>query len=257
MRATIRFTRPPRAGGSRHAAWNSRPRRRCLRLSATRGRSLYTVPHAAPEMFCSRSRCRASHEIAAETAAAHDGWKHWRRTTLDSRYEVLDAVANALDAAAPELASQMAIEIGKPFTHGLEEVRRGAANVRDVIRRARDFSFIQPRGIGGAVRHATVGCGGAHFAVEQSGSDSGWKDCAGPGLWEHSGLEAGAGGDTNRGSRSEADAVGRSAHGRRAFASRRPYHRPRTRIAREHRRRYSHRIHRRRLRDHRKSAPAG
>lgn len=97
-----------------------------------------------------------AHEIAAEAAAAHEGWMHWRRTTLNSRYEVLDAVANALDAAAPELASQMAIEIGKPFTHGLEEVRRGAANVRDVIRRARDFSFIQPEG-SGAVRHAPLG----------------------------------------------------------------------------------------------------
>ena len=188
------------------------------------------------------------HEIAAETAAAHEGWKHWRKTTLDSRCEVLDAVANALEAAAPELASQMAIEIGKPFTHGLEEVRRGAANVRDVLHRAKDFSIIQPTG-GGAVRHQPLGVValispwnnpvaipiGKIAPALVYGNTVVWKPA--PAATQI------------------AEAVlrlmrcGRSADGRRTIASRRPHHRPLTRFAREHRRGYDHRVHRRRLRD--------
>lgn len=96
------------------------------------------------------------YEIAAETAAAREGWKHWRRTSAASRWEVLDAIANALDGAAPELARQMAMEIGKPVTHGLEETRRGAANIRDVIRRAREFALEQ-RDAAGVVRHHPLG----------------------------------------------------------------------------------------------------
>ena len=65
-------------------------------------------------------------------------------------------MADALDAAAPELARQMAIDIGKPVTHGMEEVRRGAANVRDVIRRAREFGLATSEG-DGEVRHQPLG----------------------------------------------------------------------------------------------------
>ena len=95
-------------------------------------------------------------EVASETAAAQEGWKQWRGTSLPSRWEILDRAANALDAAAPELAHQMAIEIGKPITHGLEEVRRGAANIRDVIRRAREFALAKQEG-DGLVRHRPLG----------------------------------------------------------------------------------------------------
>lgn len=98
----------------------------------------------------------SSHEIASEAGRAQEGWNHWRQTSPDSRWEVLDRVANALNAAGPELAHQMAIEIGKPLTHGLEEVRRGAANVHDVIRRARDFALAKRAG-DGLVRYQPLG----------------------------------------------------------------------------------------------------
>ena len=50
----------------------------------------------------------------------------------------------------------MAIEIGKPVSHGLEEVRRAAGNIRDVIRRAAAFEF-QKREPAGLVRHEPLG----------------------------------------------------------------------------------------------------
>ena len=95
-------------------------------------------------------------EIAADAAAAREGWLTWRRTSLESRWALLVAVADRLEAAAPELARQMAVEIGKPIAHGFEEVRRGAANVRDVIRRAAAFSFERAES-GGAVRYRPLG----------------------------------------------------------------------------------------------------
>ena len=97
-----------------------------------------------------------SEEIASEAATALEGWKQWRQTSPDSRWAILDRVAITLDAAAPELAQQMAMEIGKPVTHGLEEVRRGAANVRDVIRRAREFALAKREGEG-MLRHQPLG----------------------------------------------------------------------------------------------------
>jgi acyl-CoA reductase-like NAD-dependent aldehyde dehydrogenase len=61
-----------------------------------------------------------------------------------------------LEAAAPGLARQMALEIGKPLAHGLEEVRRAASNVRDVIGRAASFDR-QTRLAAGRVRHQPLG----------------------------------------------------------------------------------------------------
>lgn len=95
-------------------------------------------------------------EIASATESACNGWKQWRRTAPATRLEILDRAADALESAAPALAQQMAVEIGKPISHGLEEVRRGAANIRDVIRRARDFEFAKPEG-DGLVRHQPLG----------------------------------------------------------------------------------------------------
>jgi acyl-CoA reductase-like NAD-dependent aldehyde dehydrogenase len=105
---------------------------------------LFELPIATPQ------------EIARETAAAQQASKQWRRTSLSSRREILDRLATALEAAAPELAHQMAIEIGKPITHGLEEVRRGAANIRDVIRRVQTFEPAKLVG-GGQVCYPPLG----------------------------------------------------------------------------------------------------
>ncbi len=95
-------------------------------------------------------------EIASATKSAHKFWQNWRETTPASRWEILNRAADALESAAPALAHQMAVEIGKPITHGLEEVRRGAANIRDVIRRARDFEVAKREG-DGLVRHQPLG----------------------------------------------------------------------------------------------------
>ncbi len=95
-------------------------------------------------------------EIVAATARAQSAAAKWRRTDLNARCGILEKVAAGLEAAAPAFARQMALEIGKPLSHGLEEVRRAAANVRDVIRRGAAFHF-KSREAGGIVRHEPLG----------------------------------------------------------------------------------------------------
>jgi acyl-CoA reductase-like NAD-dependent aldehyde dehydrogenase/nicotinamidase-related amidase len=95
-------------------------------------------------------------EIAATALSAQKAWKIWRQTNLNLRSKILDKTALRLDAAAPDLARQMAIEIGKPVSQGLEEVRRAAENIRDVIRRAAAFEF-QEREVAGLLRHQPLG----------------------------------------------------------------------------------------------------
>jgi acyl-CoA reductase-like NAD-dependent aldehyde dehydrogenase len=95
-------------------------------------------------------------EIEAVTAAAKDAGVAWRRRPPLFCPSLFEEVAKRLEAAAPELARQMAVEIGKPLAHGLEEVRRAAGNVRDVIRRAANFQR-QTRETAGVVRHQPLG----------------------------------------------------------------------------------------------------
>ena len=98
-------------------------------------------------------------EVAAAAGAAQDAWLKWRGIALARRLPLLEKLAERLEAAAPKLAEQMAVEIGKPLAHGREEVRRAAANVRDVIRRAKKFPF-QIREAAGTVRHEPLGAVG-------------------------------------------------------------------------------------------------
>jgi acyl-CoA reductase-like NAD-dependent aldehyde dehydrogenase/nicotinamidase-related amidase len=95
-------------------------------------------------------------EISLATTAAKMAWVSWRRTKGSWRQHLLEKVAERLEATAPDLARQMAIEIGKPRAHGLEEIRRAAANVRDVVRRAKAFEP-QNREAAGWVRHQPLG----------------------------------------------------------------------------------------------------
>jgi acyl-CoA reductase-like NAD-dependent aldehyde dehydrogenase/nicotinamidase-related amidase len=97
-----------------------------------------------------------SKEISASTAAAQDAWLKWRRTDTASRCALLEKLASRLDAAGPALARQMALEIGKPVSHSLEEIHRAVANVRDVVRRAAVFEP-QIQEAGGVVRHRPLG----------------------------------------------------------------------------------------------------
>lgn len=78
-------------------------------------------------------------EIAAATSAARETWAVWRKSLHPVRRQLLETFAEGLEDAARKLAMQMAVEIGKPLAHGLEEVARAVANVRDVIRRAEEF----------------------------------------------------------------------------------------------------------------------
>jgi acyl-CoA reductase-like NAD-dependent aldehyde dehydrogenase/nicotinamidase-related amidase len=94
--------------------------------------------------------------IAAATVAANETFKSWRQTDLPSRCARLAKLAVRLETVAPELARQMATEIGKPVSQGLEEVRRAAGNVRDVIQRATRFEFLQTESAG-MVRHQPLG----------------------------------------------------------------------------------------------------
>ncbi|MGH8800852.1 MAG: isochorismatase family protein, partial [Casimicrobiaceae bacterium] len=64
--------------------------------------------------------------VTAATVVAESAWRSWRESAISSRLCVLQEFARRLDAAAPELARQMAVEIGKPLSHGLEEVHRAA-----------------------------------------------------------------------------------------------------------------------------------
>jgi acyl-CoA reductase-like NAD-dependent aldehyde dehydrogenase/nicotinamidase-related amidase len=104
----------------------------------------FEIPNAHPK------------EIAAATSSARVAWEGWRKTSLSARCDLLESAATRLEKAAPALARQMAVEIGKPVKHGQEEVRRAAANIRDVVRRAAASGLLQ-REIAGLVRHEPVG----------------------------------------------------------------------------------------------------
>jgi acyl-CoA reductase-like NAD-dependent aldehyde dehydrogenase/nicotinamidase-related amidase len=95
-------------------------------------------------------------EIAKVSTSAKEAWAKWRETDLSARWEILKKLAPILEAAAPGLAKQMALEIGKPLSHGLEEIRRAAANVRDVALRGGIFQF-QKREAAGMVRYEPLG----------------------------------------------------------------------------------------------------
>lgn len=75
-------------------------------------------------------------EVASAVSAAQNAADVWRRTPMEARQNLLVAVADRLDGMASTLAEQMAVELGKPLRHGLEEVRRAAANIRHVVRLA-------------------------------------------------------------------------------------------------------------------------
>jgi acyl-CoA reductase-like NAD-dependent aldehyde dehydrogenase/nicotinamidase-related amidase len=83
-------------------------------------------------------------------------WEKWRTTKLTARIKFLQRLAERLEASAPDLARQLAVEIGKPISHGREEIGRAATNVRDAISRATRFEF-EKREAAGMVRHEPLG----------------------------------------------------------------------------------------------------
>jgi len=128
-------------------------------LSRLAGNGLSKLVHRSPrdtEKILFEVPVAGADEIAAAAATAKDAWTNWRRRPLPSCQQLLEKVAEQLEAAAPDLARQMAVEIGKPLSHGLEEVHRAAGNIRDVIRRAANFE-LQTREAAGTVRHQPLG----------------------------------------------------------------------------------------------------
>jgi len=97
-----------------------------------------------------------ANEIAAAMAAAKNEWLNWKQSPLLLRQQLLEKMAERLATTAPDLARQMAREIGKPLSHGLEEVERAAGNVYDVIRRAGVFAS-QKREAAGVTRYQPLG----------------------------------------------------------------------------------------------------
>ena len=128
-------------------------------LSRLHGKELPKLVHRSPretEKVLFEVSIAGPDEIAAVAAAAKNARTNWRRHPPSSCRSLLGKVAKQLEAAAPDLARQMAVEIGKPLSHGLEEIRRAAGNIRDVIRRAANFK-LQTREAAGRVRHQPVG----------------------------------------------------------------------------------------------------
>ena len=128
-------------------------------LSRLAGNGLSKLVHRSPrdtEKILFEVPVAGADEIAAAAATAKDAWTNWRRRPLPSCQQLLEKVAEQLEAAAPDLARQMAVEIGKPLSHGLEEIHRAAGNIRDVVRRAANFE-LQTREAAGMVRHQPLG----------------------------------------------------------------------------------------------------
>ncbi|GHH45890.1 aldehyde dehydrogenase family protein [Streptomyces candidus] len=69
------------------------------------------------------------YELDAVVARAHEAWRHWR-TDPDARTAALLAAADAVEAAAVDLASLLTREQGKPLAESHHEVARTAARLR-------------------------------------------------------------------------------------------------------------------------------
>jgi acyl-CoA reductase-like NAD-dependent aldehyde dehydrogenase/nicotinamidase-related amidase len=95
-------------------------------------------------------------EIVSATTAAQIAWTDWQLTSWPTRQQMLESLAAKLDANATDLARQMAIEIGKPLSQGLEEIRRVADNIRSVIRFTA-ASAPHKKETAGIVRHRPLG----------------------------------------------------------------------------------------------------
>ncbi|HEU5069649.1 MAG TPA: aldehyde dehydrogenase family protein [Verrucomicrobiae bacterium] len=139
---------------------------RCVRfepmssaLARLRGQSpggfIHHSPRAVHEVLFEVQPADAA-EIARATSLVTEATGAWHCTAVSERAARLTQVSARLEATAPNWARQMALELGKPFAHGLEEIRRAAVNVRDVVRRAATFHF-QVRETGGLVRHQPLG----------------------------------------------------------------------------------------------------
>ena len=186
-RATIRFMRRRHPGGWPSDASASRPRRSWLAWRIAGGPVWIHRSPGEPTKCC--SRCPSP---GAPGSRGHGG-RSGRRTAgtgqpWSERLAAFRRAGRRLDAAGPDPAQRMALEIGKPLALGHEEVHRGADDVRDAARRAGEPCSATTAGRGaGAGRHP--GCRRRHLRVEQSRGHSPGQDRTRAGLREHRGLE--------------------------------------------------------------------
>jgi acyl-CoA reductase-like NAD-dependent aldehyde dehydrogenase/nicotinamidase-related amidase len=119
---------------------------RCVRfepssdiLAALDGVEAAALPHYSPrqsDVVLFHVALSGREEIDRAARTAREASQPWRHVAADERRQVLLRFATCVEEAAPELARLMAIDIGKPLSHGVEEVRRAVDNIRDVVRRA-------------------------------------------------------------------------------------------------------------------------
>jgi acyl-CoA reductase-like NAD-dependent aldehyde dehydrogenase/nicotinamidase-related amidase len=119
----------------------------------------------APEVACASPRCGSqtlftvavagARETGRASAAAKSGGAHWRRIPPAERRRILEAVADRFDAEAPVFARELAIDVGKPVSQAVAEVRRAATLVRRAA--ALPAPATEPRGSESAARRVPLG----------------------------------------------------------------------------------------------------
>jgi len=139
--------------------------RRCARfrsaaacMAELEGHGSTVYQHRSPRALdevCFAVSCADTDAIETAAAGARRAQTRWRREPLATRLDRLAGLAGLLRAEANSLARQMAVEIGKPLTHGLEEIQRAAQNIQDVVRRLARTAPVTPAL--GAVRGRPLG----------------------------------------------------------------------------------------------------
>ena len=69
-------------------------------------------------------------EAASASSAAKEAGEAWRKIPHEERVKRLSRLAEILDATAPALARELAVDVGKPLTQGEAETRRAATLLR-------------------------------------------------------------------------------------------------------------------------------
>jgi acyl-CoA reductase-like NAD-dependent aldehyde dehydrogenase/nicotinamidase-related amidase len=110
------------------------------------GRLIHHSPRCTTETF--EVPIMTSAEVDDAVNRAQTFLKRWQRVSITDRLNRLEVLAGTLEKAAPEFAKAMAVQIGKPFSQGLEEMRRVAINVRDVASRCAAHSLVKVQGAG-------------------------------------------------------------------------------------------------------------
>jgi alpha-ketoglutaric semialdehyde dehydrogenase len=116
---------------------------------ATAAREAGTV-RATPEASPPEQETSPAERVSRAAAACRTAQPSWSALSLDSRLDVLAALAAAVESQADELADLMAGEIGKPIRYGATEARRTSEMLEAIARRARQTG---PEQLPGAELH--------------------------------------------------------------------------------------------------------